>query len=188
MNDDKREKLKKTFSENLERIRKERGITRKELAEAVGVNETSFGAYCVGRNLPPIDKILIIAEILNCSIIDLTGDNPKAKVREQAIWERHWEESIRILNIAGFSVEENAPWITVVEQPKIEKSEGEIFFTPKRAVASIRNIAFPSLISNIIEIAVHRNSTFKDVLTELLFSKEESPFYKPNQHYKDMDK
>ena len=175
MNDDNRQKLRKTFGENLERIRKERGITRKELAESVGVNETSFGAYCKGRNLPPVDKILIIAEILNCSIIDLTGDNPNAKLKEKNVWDYLWEESIRILNIAGFSVEENDTWITIVERPQIEKTEEEISLIPKKSVVKIRKIAFPTTIENILETAIHRNINFKDVLTEIFFS-EESPF------------
>jgi len=100
MLDEELKRRQKIFGENLERIRKERGKSRKELAAAVGVNETSFGAYCVGRHYPSVDKIFILAEILDCSIIDLIGDNPNAE--HNKIFKYRMNHAQKILNTANF--------------------------------------------------------------------------------------
>lgn len=59
---------------NLERIRKEKNITRKQLAAYLGVGVDMIGLYENGKRLPPIDKIFQLAEFLKVSIINLTGD------------------------------------------------------------------------------------------------------------------
>lgn len=63
------------LGENLERIRKEKGYTRKQLAEVVNVNEISFGAYERGKTLIPLDKIFALANFLQVSVGSLTGEN-----------------------------------------------------------------------------------------------------------------
>lgn len=64
------------LGENLERIRKEKGYTRKQLADVIGVKETSYGKYERGEVLAPLDKIFELAIFFGLSILDLTGDNP----------------------------------------------------------------------------------------------------------------
>lgn len=93
----------KSFGKNLERIRKEQEKSRNELAAAIGVNETSFGAYCVGRHIPSIEKILKLAEILDCSITDLLGDNPA--VADRKIWEYRKKRAEKIISAANYEIE-----------------------------------------------------------------------------------
>lgn len=60
---------------NLRRICEEKGVSRKQLAEAVGVTEVSICGYETGRKLPPLDKIFVMADFLKVSVTSLTGDN-----------------------------------------------------------------------------------------------------------------
>lgn len=70
------------LGENLKRIREERGVTRKALAELLGIVEDSIGSYETGKKLAPLDKIYKMAEFLNVSIVDLTGDTPFSEVKK----------------------------------------------------------------------------------------------------------
>ena len=167
--------LKITIGKNLERIRKEKGITRKELAEAINVNETTLGAYCVGRNLPPIDKIYALAVILNCSIIELTGDNPIVKSR--AIRQFHWEHYTKVLEKIGFSIEFEGKWAIIKERFKTTvTNEGVI--PAQLATRKFQKVVFLSLMEDVEEIALNEDIGFKKAFYELIFG-EKSP-YNPN--------
>lgn len=160
---------KDIFSENLERIRKERGKTRKELADAIGVNETSFGAYCVGRILPPVDKIFTLAVMLDCSIVDLTGDNPRVKGRE--VWQYRFERSIEILNRIGFLVEDEGEILIIKEKPKFNFSANEISAAPQMPVKLPKNL-LNSLVDGIENFALEKNISFKEAFQNLVYSEQ----------------
>lgn len=72
----------KNFGENLKRIRMAKNISRKELAAAVGTTENICGKYERAESSPPYDKLFLIAEKLDCSIVDLLGDIDSAKDRK----------------------------------------------------------------------------------------------------------
>lgn len=55
----------------LREIRQARGLTMKELGEAIGVTESAIGLYENGRRKPDYNKLSQIAQVLNCSIDDL---------------------------------------------------------------------------------------------------------------------
>ena len=63
------------LGENLKRIRTEKGVSRKDLAAAIGVSEVNFGKYETGNILPSLDKILAAADFLKVSVASLTGEN-----------------------------------------------------------------------------------------------------------------
>ena len=63
------------LGENLKRIRTEKGVSRKELADTVEITEVNFGKYERGERLPPLDKIFAIADFLKVSVASLTGEN-----------------------------------------------------------------------------------------------------------------
>lgn len=63
------------LGENLKRIRTEKNISRKELAENLGVGVDSVGLYENGKTLPPLDKIFELADYLQVSVASLTGEN-----------------------------------------------------------------------------------------------------------------
>jgi transcriptional regulator with XRE-family HTH domain len=56
------------FPENLRRIRKQKGITQVELAEKVGVTQTSISYYEQCIEYPTIDRVYDIARALDVTI------------------------------------------------------------------------------------------------------------------------
>lgn len=67
------------LGENLKRIRLEKGVSRKDLAAAIGVIETAYGAYERGERNLPADKIFQLAVKLKVSVADILGENPDAE-------------------------------------------------------------------------------------------------------------
>ena len=63
------------LGENLKRVREEKGVSRKQLAEILSVGVDSVGLYERGERLPPLDKIFDMANFLQVSVTSLTGDN-----------------------------------------------------------------------------------------------------------------
>lgn len=63
-----------------ERIREQRKLankTQEEMASLLNVKRATYGEYERGNNLPPIDKLKIIAEDFNVSIDYLVGNAEK---------------------------------------------------------------------------------------------------------------
>lgn len=62
-----------TLGENIKRIRKERGLTQKELGKISGINEAQIRRYELGgkNSNPKVETIKKIADALNVKIIDL---------------------------------------------------------------------------------------------------------------------
>lgn len=61
------------FSDNLNRIMSERGISQKWLADAANTTEATISRYANGVHKPNIDIIVQIAQALNVSIDYLMG-------------------------------------------------------------------------------------------------------------------
>lgn len=63
-----------TIGERIKQARKKKGITQKELAEAVGVAEVTIRQYEADKYSPKYDKMVKIAEALNIPVSDLLGE------------------------------------------------------------------------------------------------------------------
>lgn len=55
------------FSKNLRRIRKERMLSQKELANSIGVSQITISAWERDERYPTIDKVYDVARILKVS-------------------------------------------------------------------------------------------------------------------------
>lgn len=62
-----------TVGENIRRLRKQRGMTLKQLGDAVGVSESYIRAYESGRRNPKLKSLEAIANALHVNIEVLTG-------------------------------------------------------------------------------------------------------------------
>ena len=69
--------MKINFNENLRKIRKERGLSQKELAERIGVPYQTITKYENTNVSPNITNIISIAKILKVSIDELVGYHAK---------------------------------------------------------------------------------------------------------------
>ena len=54
------------FGENLQKLRKERGISQEQLAEQLGVTRQSVSKWESGASYPEMDKIVAICNIFHC--------------------------------------------------------------------------------------------------------------------------
>ena len=68
----------KKFAENLKRIRKNRGMSRAQIANIIGIDENSVGAYERGGREPSLSRIIQLTEILGVSVEELVEDSPNA--------------------------------------------------------------------------------------------------------------
>ena len=60
-----------TIGENIRRLRKESGLTQRQLAKAVGVNEVTLRGYEAGKYKPKMVTIWNLMHALNCSFNDI---------------------------------------------------------------------------------------------------------------------
>ena len=63
------------LGENLRRVRTKKGVTRKELAEAIGITQNLLGLYETARRVPPLDKLFNLADALQVPLTDIIGEN-----------------------------------------------------------------------------------------------------------------
>lgn len=73
------------FSQNLARIRKQRGLSQADLAERAGLSRRMINHYETQAVQPPIDKIEAIAEALGIKPSQLLDQSPKVTDRDAAI-------------------------------------------------------------------------------------------------------
>ena len=73
------------FNERLKMLRKELGITQKELAEKIGVGRTTISEYESGKIVPKQDGLISLADVFGVSVDYLTGvsDKPVAVFRTE---------------------------------------------------------------------------------------------------------
>lgn len=71
MTDTKQQKTKSVIGENIKRFRISKGITQKQLAEAIGNKPQQISQYENGIRFPKIDKLFSIADVLGIEEIDL---------------------------------------------------------------------------------------------------------------------
>ncbi len=62
---------------NLLNLRKNAGLTQKELADKLGVGSNTISQYELGKRKPDILKLSRLAIILDCSVDDLLADIKK---------------------------------------------------------------------------------------------------------------
>jgi len=71
---------KNAFSENLQRMRKEKGYTQNSFAEAVGLKRNTIACYETERRECDFDTLLLFSETLECTIDELLkGPQNKTK-------------------------------------------------------------------------------------------------------------
>ena len=61
------------FAENLKVLMTEKGMSQQELAARIGKGKSSVSQYLSGKNIPKSDVKEKIAEVLECSILELEG-------------------------------------------------------------------------------------------------------------------
>ena len=71
------------FSEKLQELRKSRGLTQEELAEALYVSRTAISKWESGRGYPSIDSLKEISQFFSVSIDDLLSGEKLVSIAEK---------------------------------------------------------------------------------------------------------
>ena len=71
------------FHEKLQELRKKRGLTQEELAEALFVSRTAISKWESGRGYPSIDSLKQIAGYFSVSIDDLLSGDKLLSIAEE---------------------------------------------------------------------------------------------------------
>ena len=82
------------FSQNLKEYRKKKGFSRQDMADKLNMTAAAYGFYEQGKTKPDVDKLIIIARMLEVSpneLLDFHYD-------EFEYYKRIWNE-------AGFNIE-----------------------------------------------------------------------------------
>ena len=70
------------FNEKLQKLRKQKGLTQEELAEALFVSRTAVSKWESGRGYPNIDSLKQIAEVFSVSVDELVSANELIELAE----------------------------------------------------------------------------------------------------------
>ena len=60
--------IRKALGKRVKQLRKEKGLTQKALANQVGSSPAQLNKYESGLNTPPLDRLLLLAEVLGTSV------------------------------------------------------------------------------------------------------------------------
>ena len=66
------------FNENLRRVREQKGLSQKDVAEKIGVAKSTYSLYESGNREPNVQTIKKIADVLEVSADELLGINMDA--------------------------------------------------------------------------------------------------------------
>lgn len=87
---------------DMKRLRKERGFTQEQLAAMVNATKRQIGAWERGENELPMDYGVVIADVLNCTLDELSGRQcPAATISNVTDDERELLELYRSLSARG---------------------------------------------------------------------------------------
>lgn len=70
-----RKLLREIVGGNIRELRKKKGINQIELGKRINVHRQQLSFYETAKNLPPLDVVIILAKVLDCSIADIYTPN-----------------------------------------------------------------------------------------------------------------
>jgi len=76
------------FNEKLQELRKQKGLTQEELAQALYVSRTAVSKWESGRGYPNIDSLKAIAKLFSVTVDDLLSGEELLNVAEESQKER----------------------------------------------------------------------------------------------------
>lgn len=74
------EEQKRIFSKNLNRYISESGKQQKEIAQAIGVNATTFNMWCTGNSMPGTGKLCTLAKYFRIALSDLVDEKQEKEL------------------------------------------------------------------------------------------------------------
>ena len=116
-----------TFKEKLVKLRKLKGLTQDDFANAVGVSRQAVYKWESGQSYPEVPKLVEIKKVLEISIDDLLDENyevvlPEKKRRKRAPKAVEPVAEVAAEPVAEPVAEETAPVAEPVAEPVVEET------------------------------------------------------------------
>ncbi|MFE4651555.1 helix-turn-helix domain-containing protein [Streptomyces sp. NPDC056707] len=64
--------------ERFKQLRKEAGIKGSDIHRATGIAQWTLSSWATGRNVPQLNLLILVADVLGCSLDDLLVPNEEA--------------------------------------------------------------------------------------------------------------
>jgi len=71
--------IRKALGQRIKQLRKQKGWTQKELANQIEASHAQLNKYESGQNSPPLDRLILLAEVLDTSVDFLIGGHHNAE-------------------------------------------------------------------------------------------------------------
>lgn len=154
------------LGENLERVRKAKGYSRKTLADVVGVTEIAFGAYERGIRQPPIDKIFALADFLKVPLTDLTGES--ATTTDERFFKNQFFRAHQLITLAGYRLNPLADdsFELDVYPRSFWQNHDKAEYVPTLQIKNDRD--FVAIIEYVEETAIRDNQTFDSIMRKFV--------------------
>ena len=97
------------FSEKLQSLRKEKGLSQEKLAELLSVSRQAVSKWESGQTYPEIEKLIVLSDLFEITLDDLlrdrdteveSKDNNEIKVKEES--DEDFEEKDELIMLGGF--------------------------------------------------------------------------------------
>ena len=90
------------ISNKIYHLRKTRGYSQEELANAVGVSRQAVSKWESGQSVPDSDRLILLSNFFNISIDELLKGSPSAEVSQTSFRKKHRYILAIILCVIGF--------------------------------------------------------------------------------------
>ena len=102
--------VRKALGKRIKQLRKDKELTQKELANQISCSHAQLNKYESGLNTPPLDRLLLLAEVLETSVDYLLAGqgNGKPPLNSQRLIQR-------LQTIEGFSSDERETIIKLLD-------------------------------------------------------------------------
>lgn len=128
--------------------RKKTGLTQEELAEKIGITAQAVSKWENGHNLPDIENLMSIAEILNTPYIALlAGESRRKESKAYRVRDRLFHEDNMFTRMRAFALSENLTETYHALQFMRECHMGQFRKQGKFALAQIQYINHPLIMA-----------------------------------------
>lgn len=158
------------FNEKLQELRKNRGLTQEELAEALYVSRTAVSKWESGRGYPSIDSLKQIASFFSVTIDDLLSGEKLLSIAE-----KENQSNVRNMCDLIFGIVDLFSFLLVV-LPLYPKSIDEYIYAVN-LLAYTQTTLFNILTYWIMYIALILVGTVKIILTKIRIQKGQKNCY-----------
>lgn len=172
--------MKKTraeiLGENIAKARRAKKLSRKDVAEMLGVSVQSFGAYERGLQFPTLEKLFRLADFLEVAIADLTGES--TNFIDERIWHYRFERALNLSEKAFGNIlpieEDDDGHITIFSssQVKFNPDDNTVSFGKPDAVRFRNQSDFVQTIELAEEKAAYEQTSLNKALRKMVFKEK----------------